>query len=154
MVNMLEKINQLAHFTIMLALIVFVISIAITYGKPLRERLRLKKLSGLKKGSWSTASGLVFGRNPLGQIVYAPTDKDGKHSFILGGSGTGKTSAVLIPCLSHFNGNFFAVDISGDISAAVHRKDSLSFAPCEPENHTVQCLRSDRQLKRQYPGSI
>lgn len=131
--TILEKINQLAHFTVMLALIVFGIFIAITYGKALHERLRLKKLSGLKKGSWSTASGLVFGRNALGQIVYAPTDKDGKHSFVLGGSGTGKTSAVLIPCLSHFNGNFLAVDISGDISAAVHKEGSLTFAPCEPD---------------------
>lgn len=133
MVTIMEKLDQLAHLSVMLALIIFAIFLALYLGKPLLEQMRLKKLSGLKNGSWDNASGLVFGKNRLGQIIYSPTDSDGKHSFILGGSGTGKTSAVLIPCLSHFNGNFFAVDISGDISAAVHRKASLSFAPCEPE---------------------
>ena len=133
MVNFLSKLDQLAHLSVTLTLIIFVLFLALYLGKPLLEKQRLKTLSGLKKGSWNTASGLIFGKNKLGQIIYSPTDKDGKHSFIMGGSGTGKTSSVLIPCLSHFNGNFFAVDISGDISAAVQREASLSFAPCEPE---------------------
>ena len=153
MVNILEQLNRLSYVILMLALFVFAVAFSVYYGKKIYKRYQLKKLSGLKKSSWAKASGLVFGKTSLGKIVHAPTKKNGKHAFILGGSGTGKTSAVLIPCLSHFNGNFFSVDISGDISAAVHRSNSLSFAPCErdttPYNvfSLIDSLQGDRQAQ-------
>ncbi len=96
-----------------------------------RVWIKRKKLSGLKKGSWGSASGTIYGRDNIGRIVYAPTTNDGKHTLIMGGTGTGKTSAILIPTLSHFDGNFLAIDISGDISAAVDCSGSLTFAPGE-----------------------
>lgn len=49
MVNLLEKINQLTHICVMLAPIILVPFLILYFGKPLLERQRLKKLSGLKK---------------------------------------------------------------------------------------------------------
>ncbi len=53
--------------------------------------------------------------------------------FCIGGSSTDKTSAVLMPTLSHFGGTFFTVDISGDISQNVTRPDLLVFDPMDPD---------------------
>lgn len=133
MVTIFDYLALLSNYAITLAMIMFFLCICIMFIPSLRNKNKFQKISGLKKGSWHKAPGLIFGKNQIGQIVYSPITKDGKHTFVLGGSGTGKTSAILIPCLSHFPGNFFAIDISGDISAAVHRKGSLTFAPCEPD---------------------
>lgn len=136
MVKNLPSVNQPLidpqTLAIVLILLVAITILTATYwGKPLVDYLRRKRLSGLSSGSWETASGYVFGKNILGQIVCAPTNNDGIHTFVLGGTGSGKTTTVLVPSLLHFNGNFLAVDISGDISAAVKRPGSLIFAPCK-----------------------
>ena len=104
---------------------------AIKASKPLREKKKLQKQSGLKRSRWSAASGLVFGKSKLGLIVNVPVKTEGIHVCTVGGTGSGKTSTILIPTLLHFKGNFFAVDISGDISAAVPAPDSIIYAPCE-----------------------
>ena len=125
------SLDPMQWMLIALLILAVAMLIAIQFGKPIADKIQQKMRFGLKKGSWETASGFVFGKTALGRIVYAPTDRDGKHAWVLGGTGTGKTSAVLIPCLSHFNGNFLAIDISGDISSAVKHPGSLTFAPCE-----------------------
>lgn len=116
---------------ILVILLLVVMVAAVTIYPPLKERRKRQQLSGLKKGSWGSASGTIYGRDNIGRIVYAPTTNDGKHTLIMGGTGTGKTSSILIPTLSHFDGNFLAIDISGDISAAVDCPGSLTFAPGE-----------------------
>lgn len=132
MVNIFESIDALARLSVFFGGAVLLILFLFIGGKPFLQKKQLKRISGLKKGSWKTASGLIFGKNKAGRIIYAPIRNDGKHAFVLGGSGTGKSSSILIPCLSHFtDGEFFCIDISGDLSAAVHRPNSLIFAPCE-----------------------
>lgn len=132
MVTIINFLNRLAFSAVILALVGLGIYFRMDGGSPLLDKLGLKNRSGLYRGAWDTASGLVFGRNPLGQIVYAHADSEGKHVCIIGGSGTGKTSSILIPSLLHFCGNFFAIDISGDISGAIRKRGSLIYAPCEP----------------------
>lgn len=116
---------------IILGVIALAILAAIYLGKPIADHLRRKKISGLRYRSWASASGYVFGKTWLGRIVCAPSNRDGKHAFVLGGTGSGKTSAVLIPTLSHFDGHFLSVDISGDIADAVDCHGSVIFAPCK-----------------------
>lgn len=67
---------------------------------------------------WSPdhAEGIIFGIDPAtGRFVCSPSDSEG-HVLVVGGSGTGKTSALLIPTLRHWSGNALVIDISGDIT--------------------------------------
>ena len=76
------------------------------------------------------ARGVIFGR--LGPIYfYSPAAAEG-HIFIGGGSGTGKTSALLIPTLLAWDGTSFVIDISGDISSNVPCRLKLVYEPGNP----------------------
>ena len=73
------------------------------------------------------ARGIIFGKNgPI--YYYSPASAEG-HTFVGGGSGTGKTSALLIPTLRCWPGSSFCVDISGDISANVETDRKLVYDP-------------------------
>lgn len=61
------------------------------------------------------SNGIIFGVTENGRIVCLPNDQEG-HIFVNGGSGTGKTSAILIPTLDRWYGSSFTIDISGDIA--------------------------------------
>ena len=70
---------------------------------------------------------MIFGK--LGtDCVYSPEEKEG-HCVVFGGSGLGKTSAVLIPTLRSWTGSSFTVDISGDISRNVDIPNKLEYKP-------------------------
>ncbi|MCC8153207.1 MAG: type IV secretory system conjugative DNA transfer family protein [Tannerellaceae bacterium] len=85
------------------------------------------------KTVWSSkADGIILGLTKLGRYVVSPSSDEG-HSFIVGGSGSGKTSAVLIPTLRRWNGTFLAFDISGDICNNVECDNKLVYAPCNTE---------------------
>lgn len=91
--------------------------------------------SGLKVTK-DAPNGFVFGLMDTGldkllhrrRYVYKPYDREG-HIAIFGGSGTGKTSALLIPSLRAWPGPFFVIDISGDIERNVHCADKIILAP-------------------------
>ena len=73
------------------------------------------------------AVGIIFGKKgPV--YYYSPASAEG-HTFVGGGSGTGKTSALLIPTLQSWPGSSFCVDISGDISANVETGRKLIYDP-------------------------
>lgn len=116
---------------IVLGVIAVAFLAAIDLGKPIANYIRRKKISGLRYRSWATASGYVFGKTRFDQIVCAPSNRNGRHSFCLGGTGCGKTQAFLLPTISHFDGNFLAIDISGDIADVVKCPGSVIFAPCK-----------------------
>lgn len=81
----------------------------------------------LTKGKKEEAKGMIFGK--LGtDCVYSPEEKEG-HCVVFGGSGLGKTSAVLIPTLRSWTGSSFTVDISGDISRNVDIPNKLEYEP-------------------------
>lgn len=70
---------------------------------------------------WSPnrAEGIIFGVDPsTGRFVCSPSNAEG-HVLVVGGSGTGKTSALLIPTLRRWQGTALVVDISGDIARNV-----------------------------------
>lgn len=75
------------------------------------------------------ASGILFGKKGK-KIICSPSEREG-HIWVSGGSGSGKTSSILIPTLNVFDGTIFTIDISGDISSNVNRPDKLIY---EPEN--------------------
>lgn len=64
------------------------------------------------------AQGVLLGKK-FGLMAYSPEQDEG-HILVMGPSGTGKTSALLIPTLRSWQGTALVVDISGDISANVH----------------------------------
>lgn len=76
-----------------------------------------------------TANGILFGkRNFL--LFYSPSTAEG-HIFVCGGSGTGKTSAILIPSLRRWDGTSFTIDISGDISSNVPCPRKMVYDPAD-----------------------
>ena len=71
------------------------------------------------------AKGILFGKK-FGLLGYSPEQDEG-HILVLGPSGTGKTSALLIPTLRSWQGTALVVDISGDISANVNTPNKIVF---------------------------
>ena len=101
-------------------------------GKPISKIAGARNTmlgSGLKKAL--APHGFIFGFLKKNK-VYLENTKEG-HIAIFGGSGIGKTSALLIPTLREWNSPFFAIDISGDISKNVKLADEEKVI-IEPEN--------------------
>lgn len=71
------------------------------------------------------ARGILFGKK-LSLLAYSPEQDEG-HILVMGPSGTGKTSALLIPTLRSWQGTALVVDISGDISANVNTPNKIIF---------------------------
>lgn len=72
-------------------------------------------------------SWIVFGKK-FGLTAYSPEQDEG-HIVVMGPSGTGKTSALLIPTLRSWQGTALVVDISSDISANVDAPNKIVFDP-------------------------
>ena len=73
------------------------------------------------------AKGVLFGKK-YALLAYSPEQDEG-HILVMGPSGTGKTSALLIPTLRSWQGTALVVDISGDISANVNTQNKIIFDP-------------------------
>ena len=73
------------------------------------------------------ARGILFGKK-MSLLAYSPEQDEG-HILVMGPSGTGKTSALLIPTLRSWQGTALVVDISGDISANVNTPNKIIFDP-------------------------
>jgi type IV secretory pathway TraG/TraD family ATPase VirD4 len=83
--------------------------------------------SGLKIKSKSRASGIVFGKSGS-RLVCSPEESEGMVG-VFGGTGSGKTTALLVPTLRKWQGNAFVVDISGDIEKVVSDSTKTVFTP-------------------------
>lgn len=105
------------------------------------------KKSILKKGKKDNARGILFGTDKR-QITYSPTNDEG-HIIVFGGSGTGKTSALLIPTLRSWDGTSFTIDIAGDICKNVNMPNKLIYEPDNPQSipynifGAIDCLCTD-----------
>ena len=86
---------------------------------------------------WNTtvdSDGIVLGKNELNQIITSPSNSE-EHILCIGGSGSGKTSSVLIPTALQFNGGIYAIDISGDIySNCKCKRDIAILDPHSPNS--------------------
>ena len=81
----------------------------------------------MKESSRDSAEGIIFGIQKR-NVVYSPTNAEG-HISVFGGSGVGKTSAILIPTLLKWKGTSLTIDISGDISKNVNIENKLVYQP-------------------------
>lgn len=95
--------------------------------------------SNLKIGKQQNVHGIILGR--LGKwLLYSPEDQEG-HSIILGGSGSAKTTSVLLPTLFSWRGGFFTIDISGDIASNINRYDmiykAIKYEPLNPDSSVI-----------------
>lgn len=139
--------QQLYLFALILALIGALLLLVLFLFKKLFSKTFSKVFKNNKKiNDGLTGSGLLKGREPEGfifgkdgkQKVYLPNKEEG-HITIFGGSGQGKTTALLIPSLRMWNAPFFSIDISGDISKNVPQGD-LSRYVLSPDEPNESCL--------------
>ena len=82
-----------------------------------------------KSKGWNTTfdgDGIVLGKNNDNETIASPSDSE-EHVLVIGGSGSGKTSAVLIPTAQRFNGGIYAIDISGDIYSKCKCKRNIAL---------------------------
>ena len=78
--------------------------------------------------SRNKAHGIILGRITKRLLYISPEQSEG-HIVVFGPSGTGKTSALLIPTLRSWEGTALVVDISGDIAANVHTANKIVYDP-------------------------
>ena len=96
-----------------------------------RKKLE-KRQNQLKKASKEKARGIIFGKQRF-SVIYSPTQQEG-HVAVFGGSGLGKTSALLIPTLRSWNGTSFTIDISGVICKNVDIQRKMIYEPANPNS--------------------
>lgn len=70
------------------------------------------------------AHGIIFGVQPDDRLYISP-EEEPYHVLVVGGTRSGKTSAVLIPTLRVWQHTAFVIDISGDISCMTYRDDKI-----------------------------
>lgn len=78
------------------------------------------------------AHGIIFGIQPNNQLFVSP-ENEPYHTMVIGGTRSGKTSAILIPTLRSWQHTAFVVDISGDISRNIQRFDKIELNLTEPK---------------------
>lgn len=105
--------------------------VAFVYIAELKRNIE-KRQNQLKKASKEKARGIIFGKQRI-SVVYSPTEQEG-HVAVFGGSGLGKTSALLIPTLQSWNGTSFTIDISGDICKNVDMQRKMIYEPANPNS--------------------
>lgn len=101
--------------------------------KRIKTPVSLSTSSTLKFTTKNDAHGILFGKINS-TIVFSPVNNEG-HIAVFGGSGSGKTSALLIPTLRSWTGTSLVIDISGDISSNCNISKKIIFEPDNP--HTI-----------------
>ena len=118
----------IATFTICIIYILIVSS-----KKHIKTPVSLSTSPTLKFTTKNAAHGILFGKMN-GTIAFSPVNSEG-HIAVFGGSGSGKTSALLIPTLRSWTGTSLVIDISGDISSNCNISKKIIFEPANP--HTI-----------------
>ena len=95
--DILENLNKIMFITLVVAIVYLVFTI-------IRNCLKKDNKTNvlLKESSRDSAEGIIFGMEKR-NLVYSPTNAEG-HVSVFGGSGVGKTSAILIPTLLKWKG--------------------------------------------------
>lgn len=108
------------------------VSLGFVFFSVCMDLSKRKKKSSYKMAHKKQAHGILFGKAGR-KIVYSPTNAEG-HVIVYGGSGSGKTSAILIPTLRSWTGSSLSVDIAGDISANVNCTNKIVYEPSDPHS--------------------
>lgn len=126
--DIFQQITTISRVITIIALIATIILLTLTYIKT-----NIKSSKNVLKCTFKKnhANGIIFGKQGL-KYIYSPTTSEG-HIFVGGGSGTGKTSALLIPSLRNWTGHAFVFDISGDISKNIDTASKIIYEPLSPQ---------------------
>ena len=116
---------------LMVIIIIAVFCLAVKWKQ--RQLAHQARPTSLQIAPPGTTKGIIFGRDSDGKLVYSATQEEGSV-FAVGGSGTGKTSAIVIPTLRSWTGTSFTIDISGDICRNVDCHNKLIYAPGNPNS--------------------
>ena len=117
--------------TVIVIAIIAVFFLAVHLKK--RQLARQARPTSLQIAPPGTAKGIIFGKDLDGKLVYSATQEEGSV-FAVGGSGTGKTSAIVIPTLRAWTGTSLVIDISGDICRNVDCPSKLIYSPGSPDS--------------------
>lgn len=121
-------ITKIQYFAITISIIGIALIVSRHFFK--RKNTKSHYLSTARIGH---GHGIIFGKNSLGTLeYYSPSNSEGS-CFVCGTSGTGKTSALLIPTLRSWQGTSLTIDISGDISSNVDCPHKLIYDPENPD---------------------
>ncbi len=104
--------NTLTIISIVLAGVA-VLSAELVKTKNGKKRKKKIKSERIKYDYPENARGLVLGLSK-NKMAFSPSDGEG-HIGVFGSSGTGKTSAICIPTLQHWDGTSYTIDVSDDI---------------------------------------
>lgn len=151
--TLFDNLNALADAIIRKVLFIFIIAVIITIAYRKRELLSYFFRKRLKFAFRDNACGIVFGRF-LGGVLVSPAHQEG-HVFVQGGTGSGKTQAVLLPSIISFirkigrrrrGGHCFAIDISGDIIGSVD-SPKLVYSAINPNTtpYNAFCMADTEQ---------
>ncbi len=108
-----------------ISILVFILMLIATV-KIARKLYSFKKRK-IRFSTHRKAQGIIFGKSH-NMTCYSKHNSEG-HCIVFGGSGVGKTSAVLIPTLQSWNGTSLCIDISGDIELNIHKDNKLIYEP-------------------------
>ncbi len=106
-----------------------------------KKKTRNKLDPTLKISDRKSASGIIFGTPKKGnknKVLYSPAEAEG-HVLVVGGSGMGKTSCLLIPTIRSWGldnpkNTCFVIDISGDINPNCNIPNKVIYAPRNPNS--------------------
>lgn len=130
--------NSLDIFMYKVIPIILIVLLLIIVGI-IAYKIYLIKKQSLQFGN-KNVKGIIFGKK-LGKLFYSPTNNEG-HIFVTGGSGVGKTSAILIPTLRCWSGTSFTIDISGDISSNLDIENKLVYSPETPNGVSYDVFKA------------
>lgn len=132
----MNEINHILNILLLSVILFAVILLSLRYFFQKRDllitlalviKIATAKINSVSVAPMNAASGIIWGQTG-NCLVYSPCDQEG-HAIVLGGSGSGKTSALLIPTLRSWTGSSFVIDISGDISSHVDCPHKMIFEP-------------------------
>lgn len=129
----MEAVNNMTIFLYKIAFLLFLLFIILLIFR-LGVSFYLKlKVSNLSIAREEHTDGIIFGKYSPHIRLFSPTGAQ-EHVAVISTSGAGKTKAIGIPTLNAWGGTFWALDISGDITPAIHRP-RVRYAPLSQTNH-------------------
>ena len=132
--ELIDKFNENLFIIIPCLIAILILIYTIIAFKHFKGKIKKKtKMTQLKKMSRKKANGIVFGKYAFNKLVCSPTNAEG-HIAVFGGSGLGKTFALLIPTLQAWQGTSFTIDISGDICRNIEKPHKMIYEPANPDS--------------------
>ena len=117
---------------VFITVIAFIVYITITTPLKKKNSTHIVTSSILQSATPDRAHGIIFGKEKE-TVFFSPVNNEG-HTVVFGGSGSGKTSGLLIPTLRSWTGTSLVIDISGDISKNCNIRNKLIFEPANPHS--------------------